>query len=213
MNAVIRLEGVGFRYNRPRTVVFDDLNLALVYGTLQPQTGTIRIDQRAVPGYRDIFFLSERFGINQELSLRQNLEFRCRLFGVDIPPVLADPLIREFKLAKHIDKPCGKLSAGLFMRANIVAGLVFSPSLIMLDEPANSMDPATRELLLQVLKRQHDDGRTVALVTHDLEFAYEISHRLIVLDEGEIVIDDRNPGLTGLDEFRQAYLKFTEGTE
>jgi len=235
VTGIIEINDISFSYRKPRTAVFTGLNLSieagritcilghngagkstllkLIYGLLQSQSGTIVIDRSHEVSYENIFLLSERFGVNQELSLKQNLEFRCHLLGKNSSRVLSSPLIGQFRLTDHMNKPTGKLSAGFFMRANFVAGLALGPSLIMLDEPTNSIDPATRELLLNMLIDQRNIGTTVVLVTHDLEFAYEVGDRLIVLDEGKIVVDDDAPRKVALQEFRDQYIKFTEQVE
>ena len=235
MKNIIEVEAVSFRYRRPVQSIFTGLDLGfdagkatcvlghngagkttllkLIYGLLRPQSGRVLIDSTQISHYRDIFLLSEKFGLNQELSLRENLTFRCRLLREDIDRVLSDPLIHQFKLGKQLDKPAGRLSAGYFTRANIVAGLVFGPRLLLLDEPTNSIDPATRELLLSTLAGQRDRGVTVLLVTHDLDFAYSLADRLLVLDEGEVVIDDRDPHRSTVEEFRRDYIEFTEHGE
>ena len=235
MKNIIEVEAVTFGYRRPAQSVFHDLSCAfaakkatcvlghngagkttllkLIYGLLRPQSGRVSIDGTQIHTYRDIFLLSERFGLNQELSLKENLTFRARLLHEDITAILDSPLIQEFKLGKQLDKPTGKLSAGLFTRANIVAGLVFAPHLLLLDEPTNSLDPATRELLLSTLASQRDLGATVLLVTHDLDFAYSLGDRLLVFDEGELVIDDCDPHRSTVEEFRRDYIDFTERTE
>ena len=235
MSDLIEVNSVTFAYRKPKTNIFRELSLSfkdgqitcilghngagkttllkLLYGILRQQAGQIRIDRNRVPSYRHIFFLSDRFGINQELSLRQNLIFRCQLFRVDVDAVLSHSYIRDYKLLKHLDTPTGKLSAGYFTRANIVAGLVFGPSLLMLDEPTNSIDPATRELLMHTLRQQRESGVSVLLVTHDLDFAYAVGDRLLVIDEGEIVVDDSQPRTSDLEDFRQRYVHFTEQKE
>jgi len=231
MTSIVDLANVTFRYRRPPVTVFEGLTLGfaagqitcvlghngagkttllkLIYGLLRPQSGHIAITGDLVPSYTDIFFLSERFGINQELSLRQNLAFRCRLLHRDPAAVMAHPLIRQFKLTKQLDLPTGKLSSGTFTRANLVAGLILGPSLLMLDEPTSSVDPATRELLLLTLRDQRTASASVILVTHDLDFAYALGDRLLVIDQGEVVVDDPDPRRQDVDSFRRQYIQFT----
>ena len=235
MKNIIELEAVTFGYRRPAQSIFHDLNLGfasgkatcilghngagkttllkLIYGLLRPSSGRVSIDSTQIHNYRDIFLLSDKFGLNQELSLKENLIFRSRLLRTDAKAVLDNPLIQEFKLRKHLDTPTGKLSTGYFTRANLVAGLAFTPGLLLLDEPTNSIDPTTRELLASTLARQRDIGVTVLLVTHDLDFAYSLGDRLLILDEGELVVDDSDPHRSTLEQFRRDYIDFTERSE
>lgn len=232
MTNAVEMVDVKFSYRRPRTEVFRRLSLSfspnditcilghngagkttllkLIYGTLRQESGAVRIDSSRIADYSEIFLLSEKFGVNQELSLRQNLTFQCKLRQREVDQVIAHPYVQDFKLRRELDKPTGNLSSGYFMRANIVAGLVFQPSLVMLDEPTNSIDPATRSLLLSTLKKQKENGVTMLIVTHDLDFAYTLGDRLVVIDEGEVVIDDNQPRNASLEDFQERYLRFTE---
>ncbi|MCL2136733.1 MAG: ABC transporter ATP-binding protein [Coriobacteriia bacterium] len=232
MTDVINIDGITFSYRRPKKLIFRDFTttftsgqitcilgyngagkttlLKLIYGILRPKEGLIAINNELVSNYADIFILSDRFGICPELSLRQNLVFRCRLHSLDTSPILAHPLIYDFGMARFIDTPANKLSAGYFTRANIVTGLVFQPSLVMLDEPTSSIDPATRELLQGTLAKQRMSGTSIILVTHDLDFAYAVGDRLIVIDEGNIVVDSLSPRDIPIEAFRNEYILHTE---
>jgi len=231
---IVMLADVDFAYRKPRVEVFRNFNLTLaagmvtcllghngagkttllklIYGDLRRQAGRIAIDGDRVSRYSGVFLLVDRFGVSQELSMRQNVIFRCKLLGKDADSVLSHPLFEEFKLAKHMDKPVKALSAGYFMRANMAAGLAFEPALLLLDEPTNSVDPATRELLSQALRQQVEIGSSVILVTHDLGFAYSVGDRLIVLDDGVVVVDDSHPRGASLDDFTREYIRHTEQT-
>jgi ABC-type multidrug transport system ATPase subunit len=187
--------------------------LKLIYGLLVPQSGHIEIDRRFVAKYDDVYLVAEKFGINQELSLRQNLVFRSLLLNEDQTIALNNPVIGLLKMTSYLDVPTNKLSAGNFVRANLINGLVFSPSLLLLDEPTNSIDPASRELIAQELQKQRDNGVTTILVTHDLDLAYSISDRIVVIEEGEIVLDDTGFRSYPKDVILQKYLKHTEHGE
>jgi ABC-type multidrug transport system ATPase subunit len=232
---LIQLRNIHCRYPSPKTEVFQDLDLVLkarefvsllghngagkttllklIYGILKPQSGDVRINRDVVGTYKDIFLLSETFGISRELSLRENLIFRSKLFGEPVDAILSHRYIAQFNLSKHVNKPVSALSSGLAKRANLVAGLVFDPELVMLDEPTNSIDPATKELMSTTLKALKAAGKTILLVTHDLEFSYALSDRVVILNEGEIVVDEDLGDVPTSQAFKERYLHFTETIE
>jgi len=235
MVEVVSISNMSFGYRKPKKDVFLNFDLAfeagritsvlghngagkttllkLVYGTLKPKAGKIQINQSCVNSYNDIFIQSDKFGINLDLSLRENLVFRSMIFNRDAARVLENELLDKFKLRSQIDMPTRKLSTGNLTRANIVAGLIFNPSLILLDEPTNSIDPATRELLMSELPNLSALNTSVIMVTHDLDFAYKLSDRIIVIDDGGIVIDDAAPRRKAIDSFRKEYISYTEWVE
>jgi ABC-2 type transport system ATP-binding protein len=231
----VEIDGLGYTYPKPRTEVFRDLDLSLrsrefvsllghngagkttllklIYGLLGPQAGCVRINRELVGTYEGIFLLSDAFGLDRELTLRENLIFRSRLFGKHPESVLSSRYIEEFNLSKHIDKPIRALSAGLSKRADFIAGLVFDPRFIMLDEPTNSIDPVTKDLMCATLTRLKQRGHTVLLVTHDLEFSYSLSDRVVILDEGEVVVDEDLAEISSYQAFKDGYRNFTETAE
>jgi ABC-type multidrug transport system ATPase subunit len=232
MNTIIELENVTFRYRRPRNEIFREFNLSifkgqitcilghngagkttllkLIYGILKPDSGQVSLNRSLVPAHKDIFFLSGQFGINQELTLKENIVFKCMLLGEDQGAALSHSTIHEFKMADSLDMPTNRLSSGNLTRANLVAGLIFDPVLLLLDEPTNSIDPASRELLMQVLRNQQEAGATTVMVTHDLDFAYNIGDRLIVIEEGRIVLDDIDHRNVPYKIILNRYVNYTE---
>ena len=85
----------------------------------------------------------------------------------------------------------GELSSGLRRRADIAVGLLFHPHLVMLDEPTNAVDPATRDLLIELSHQLSDSGRTLLTITHDLDYCWQIADRVILFDHGRIAVDRR----------------------
>lgn len=81
----------------------------------------------------------------------------------------------------------GELSGGMRQRALIASALVGNPSLIVADEPTTALDPANSTRILELLRRQCDEGRAVLLISHDLRAVKAIADRVAVLDKGELV--------------------------
>ena len=85
--------------------------------------------------------------------------------------------------------PIQPLSTGLRKRVGIVAGMLFDPHVIMLDEPSNAIDPITRSLLVDYVNQLRADERTLLTVTHDLEYCWHVADRIIILDDEHLVKD------------------------
>ena len=89
------------------------------------------------------------------------------------------------------DKPIHRLSCGQMKRVGLAGLIAMKPPLLLLDEPSAGLDPAaTRKLIhhLQHLNEHH--GYTFVIVTHDMNLAAKIAHRIIIMDKGKIIADD-----------------------
>jgi ABC-type multidrug transport system ATPase subunit len=124
--------------------------LNLIYGTLRPRCGKALINQEAILSYRDIFYLDSRFALNEDMSVADNIEFRIDLLGGDASGAAAQ--LELFSLRGYENAPVKSLSTGLRQRANLAAGFSVGPSLALLDEPTNAVDPETRLLLEDLLR-------------------------------------------------------------
>ncbi len=102
----------------------------------------------------------------------------------------ATELLRVMGLAGRADEPASHLSLGLKKRAAIAAALVASPELLVLDEPTAELDGRSRRVLADLLSAM---TVTRLITSHDLEFLARTTRRLLVLNEGAILVD----GLTG----------------
>jgi ABC-type multidrug transport system ATPase subunit len=185
-DTVIDIKDLSFAYRKPRVEVFSGFSLSLgagevtcllghngagkstllrlVYGLLRGRRPAgVVINKRVVGSHSRIFLLSGDFGFNGELTLRQNLRFRSLLLGAPVE----DGLVCRFGLEGQLGVPLKALSSGLLMRANLVSGLAFGPTLVMFDEPTNSIDPMTWELLVRELKLRRERGASAVVVTHD----------------------------------------------
>ncbi|KFI98822.1 ATP-binding cassette domain-containing protein [Bifidobacterium stellenboschense] len=172
--------------------------LNLMIGLLRPQQGRCAINAALVPAMRDVFEMTELGNLIDTMTVRDNIRFRAMLFAdpksghrFDMAALADQPLVKAFELGDQLDKKVSELSSGLRKRAGIVAGMLFDPHVIMLDEPTNSIDPMTRKLLIDYVNELRADGRTLLTVTHDLDYCWKVTDRIIVLDHGRIVEDAR----------------------
>ncbi|BAQ96742.1 ABC transporter ATP-binding protein [Bifidobacterium angulatum] len=197
--AILGYNGVG------KTTLFD-----LIVGLRRPWSGYAAINKAFVPSMRDVFQMTEQGGLIDTMTVRENFKFRKMLFKPKdddktfFEALEKNPLVRAFELNDQLDKKVSDLSSGLRKRVGIVAGMMFDPHVIMLDEPTNAIDPLTRDLLIEYMGRLRADNRTILTITHDLHYCWNVSDRIIVLDHKHIALDAMLSDLNSFDEFSKA---------
>ncbi|WP_279159555.1 ABC transporter ATP-binding protein [Thomasclavelia cocleata] len=100
-------------------------------------------------------------------------------------------IVNYFNLQNIINKDTQSLSGGEKQLVNLASVMVMNPKVILLDEATAQLDPVNREEFIKILKQINDDFNvTIIFVEHQLEGLLNVANRLIVMDEGKIVIDD-----------------------
>jgi polar amino acid transport system ATP-binding protein len=149
------------------------------------------------PGRRDIRRLRRRMGmVFQNFELFPHL---TALHNVAIGPVtvlgeeraraerLAQELLRKVGLADHAGKHPAQLSGGQQQRVAIARALAMAPELMLFDEPTSALDPETVGEVLSVMKALADEGMTMIVVTHEMDFARRVGDRIVVFDRGRVI--------------------------
>jgi lipooligosaccharide transport system ATP-binding protein len=129
--------------------------------------------------------------LDQELSVRQNLEVYGRYFGLSRAQVRAKAVeLLEFaQLTERAEGMVEPLSGGMKRRLTIARALVNDPELLLLDEPTTGLDPQARHLLWERLYRLKREGVTQIITTHYMDEAEQLCDRLVVMDGGLIVAE------------------------
>ena len=214
MDTVIELEGLRKEYRRlrgARTVAVDGLDLVVprggVFGFLGPngagKTTTIRCLLGLVrpSGGRcrllglepaDLHRVVGRVGSIVEsptmfprFSARRNLELLARIDGVGRSRVRE--VLEEVGLAERADDLVKNYSLGMKQRLGIAAALLKDPELLILDEPANGLDPAGIVEVRQLMRRLGREGRTVFVSSHILGEVQQTADRVAILAKGRTV--------------------------
>ena len=107
----------------------------------------------------------------------------------------ATALLTRVGLEAHATKFPGQLSGGQQQRVAIARGLAMDPIAMLFDEPTSALDPEMINEVLDVMVELAHEGMTMMVVTHEMGFARKVAHRVIFMDQGEIVED------AGKDEF------------
>lgn len=103
-----------------------------------------------------------------------------------------DFLVEAFELGSFLDQPVRKLSLGQRMRCEIAASLLHGPEIIFLDEPTIGLDVVARQNVRETLKRWNDQEKaTVFLTSHDVGDIEYLADRVIIINHGQIVLDDK----------------------
>ena len=125
------------------------------------------------------------------------LEELLNLFGSFYPKAVpAEELLDKVGLLGKRKALVGQLSGGQAQRFSIVAAMVNDPDVVFLDEPTTGLDPQARRNLWDLIRSiNENEGKTVVLTTHYMEEAEELSHRVAIIDAGQIQALDTPVGL------------------
>lgn len=100
---------------------------------------------------------------------------------------IAEDLLQKVGLLHKRDAYPSQLSGGQKQRIGIARALALNPDVILFDEPTSALDPELVGEVLEVIRKIANEGKTMIIVTHEINFAREISDRIIFMDEGLIV--------------------------
>jgi ABC-2 type transport system ATP-binding protein len=166
--------------------------LAVLLGFLRPSEGTVRIAGVAPRAYlrrHGAAFVPERFRLPASWRVRAALGGLARLDGLAgaAAASAADDALSRFGLDGHADRAVGELSRGLLQRVGLAQAFLARRELVVLDEPAEGLDPLWRIRLRTLVAELGRDGRTVLLASHDLAEMERTADRVLVLDGGRLL--------------------------
>lgn len=139
------------------------------------------------------------------LSVRENLEFFAGLQGTPTRQVRSyiDELISLFDLTEKERTPARKLSRGMQQKLAVACALVKQTEILLLDEPTLGLDVEISHELRSSLKEMASGGkRTILLSTHDMNVVQDICERVVIINDGKVVTDDRVDNLLKLFQTR-----------
>src|ERR671931_1455529 len=130
--------------------------------------------------------MTQRFSLYQDLSVRQNLEFVARLYGVADPTAAARAMIERLGLENRQGQLAGELSGGWKQRLALRACTLPNPQLLLLDEPTAGVDPKARRKFWNEIHALAAEGLTVLVSTHYMDEA-ERCHEIAYIAFGELL--------------------------
>jgi ABC-2 type transport system ATP-binding protein len=139
---------------------------------------------------RKMGYMTQRFSLWDDLTVRENLEFMCRVYGLDRAAIRARTADRmaRYGLEAIAGQRAGTLSGGQRQRLALSAATLHEPDLLLLDEPTSAVDPQSRREFWESLFGLVAQGTTILVSTHYMDEA-ERCHRLAILDRGRIAAE------------------------
>lgn len=204
---VCAVRGIDLEVRKGEVVAFIGPNGAGKSTTIKMLTGILfpTSGEAQVLGYvpwRDRERLSFRIGsvFGQKSQLWYHLppsdtfNLLARIYEMDRSEYVRrrDFLVDAFEIGELLNQPVRKLSLGQRMRCEIAASLLHGPEIIFLDEPTVGLDVVGRQNVRETLKKWNDSERaTVFLTSHDVGDIEYLADRVIIVNHGQIVLDDR----------------------
>ena len=200
------VKGISFEVEKGEMIAFIGPNgagksttIKMLTGILYPDKGkmsVLDIDPRE-DRKKLAFQIGTVFGQKEQLWTHLTPYDNFKFFGAiyDIPESRVEKKIEElkmlFELDEFIDTPVRNLSLGQRIRCEIVASLIHEPKVLFLDEPTIGLDPVVKENIRTLIKRMNKEYKTtVFLTSHDVGDIEKLCKRVIIINNGEIVLDD-----------------------
>lgn len=176
--------------------------IRMLCGLLTPSAGGIEvlgfdIPREAEALRRRIGYMTQKFALYEDLTVRENLEFLASVQGLSRPVRKAriDELLDAYDFVDRQKQLAGTMSGGQKQRLALAGAIVHKPELLFLDEPTSAVDPESRRDFWEKLFDLADAGTTILVSTHYMDEA-ERCHRIAILDSGRLVADGTPADLT-----------------
>jgi ABC-2 type transport system ATP-binding protein len=162
--------------------------ISMMAGFLPPSVGSVTLDGtrlwRNEKVYAAIGLVPETEAVYDTLSGEQFVRANADLHGLADPGAAASAAIDTVAMSDAADRRIATYSKGMKQRIKMAAALVHQPSVLLLDEPFNGMDPRQRLHLMDLIRKMGAEGRTVLFSSHILEEVQQVAAQIEVLVSG-----------------------------
>ncbi|HEX9439618.1 MAG TPA: ATP-binding cassette domain-containing protein [Roseiflexaceae bacterium] len=204
---VVAVDGISLTIPAGQSVAFIGPNgagksttIKMLTGILHPTSGSARVlgftpwlERRKLVCHIGAVF-GQRSQLWYHLPPRDTFELLARVYNLNKSEYIKrrDMLIERFVLGPFLDTQVRKLSLGQRMRAEVAASLLHAPRVLFLDEPTIGLDVIARQELRDLIREwNRDEGLTVFLTSHDAGDIEGVARRVIVINHGRVVLDDK----------------------
>jgi glutamate transport system ATP-binding protein len=165
-------------------------------------SGEIRIDGELLPEEgkdlarlrSDVGMVFQQFNLFSHMTIRDNITLapmKVRGKSKAEANKLADRLLERVGIGAQADKYPAQLSGGQQQRVSIARALAMEPEVLLFDEPTSALDPELVGEVLRIMQKLAEEGKTMVVVTHEMEFARHVSNHVIFLHKG--LIEEQGP--------------------
>lgn len=177
--------------------------IRLMLDIYKPERGTISVLQGPMTEAKKerIGYMPEERGLYQDVSLERCLIYLATLKGLSQVDARSriGPYLKRFDLAQHKTKKVKDLSKGMQQKAQLIAAIMHSPELIIIDEPFTSLDPINTQMVKDLMRELRDQGATILMSTHQMHQVEELCDQIVLIDAGRDLL--KGP----LNEIRHRY--------
>ena len=202
---VTALDNISFSIERGERVAFIGPNgagksttIKILSGILNPSQGEVNVagltswEERQKLSYEIGTVFGQRSQLWYHLPARDSFTLLASAYGLDKDTYASrlSQLTDAFDIADLLDKPVRQMSLGQRMRCEVVASFLHKPAILFLDEPTVGLDVSAKSVIRDlVYETSIEDGTTILLTSHDTGDMERVCDRVILIDEGQIVID------------------------
>jgi ABC-2 type transport system ATP-binding protein len=191
--------------------------MKMITGFLEPDGGKIEVagvtmDDPILRRKQKIGYLPEANPLYHDMYIREYLAFIAGVHGIQEPGAAIDHVIAITGLTPEKHKKIGQLSKGYKQRVGLAAALIHDPEVLILDEPTSGLDP-NQILEIRDVIRELGKDKTVLFSSHILQEVEALCERVIIIQKGKLIADDRLSNLSARSSHPQVRVSFREALE
>lgn len=188
--------------------------MKIITGYIPSTAGTatvcgITVDENSNETKKKIGYLPEANPLYYDMYVREYIDFITNVHAVKNKKEKIEEVIKTVGLTVEANKKIGQLSKGYKQRVGLAAALIHDPEVLILDEPTSGLDPNQIVEIRDVIKRL-GENKTVLFSSHILQEVQAICDRVIIINKGKIVADDKLSKLIGKKDFNELRLEIKE---
>mgnify|MGYP002570668016 CR=1 FL=1 len=168
--------------------------LRTITGFIEPAEGSVVVKGRDITRVpiedRNIGIVFQSYALFPTMTVYDNIAF-----GLKVKKAKKDEIDRKVReIARKVDlsdeqlkKAVSQLSGGQQQRVAIARAIAYNPEVVLFDEPTSALDPRLTGEVLDVMRKLADEGTTMVVVTHEMEFARKVANWVVYMEDGVIV--------------------------
>jgi ABC-2 type transport system ATP-binding protein len=167
-------------------------SLRILLDIFKPDAGSVAVLGGPITDAKKdrIGYMPEDRGLYQDIPLERCLAYLGSLKGMSPADVKrrSETYLERFDLTASRNKKVKELSKGMQQKAQVIATLLHNPELLIVDEPFSGLDPVNTQMVMDLLREQHEQGVTIILCSHQMHQVEELCDRIVLIDHGKVML-------------------------